>query len=155
MCEAFSGPFSASLPRCVFVLVSLFFGSKASQCLITLYVFPFPGVSGPQCPVLPHYSHPEPWRPSSHFLPGRRLGPQLGRSLVCGAELRADPSPVSPNPRGQNYAFRRESPAGLQRQLPAERDQKHKGDVVKLAEVTRFGLFLLDGMCFLSVLLRN
>lgn len=101
------------------------------------------GVSSPQCSVLPHHRHPEPWRPSSHFLPGRRLGPRLGRSLVCGAELRPDPSPVSPDPHGQNHPFWGEPPAGLQRQLPAEREQIHKGRLVKLLE---FGLFLLDGV---------
>lgn len=105
--------------------------------------FLFPGVSSPRRSVLPHNSHPESWGPSSHFLPGRRLGPQLGRSCVCGAKLRPDPSTVSPSPHRQNYPFRRESQAGLQRQLQAEWDQNHKGNVVKLAEVTEFGLFLL------------
>lgn len=130
-----------SFPLSLSVLGSLLFRiSVGSQAPCTLDVFLFPGVSSPRCSVLPYNSHPEPWGPSTYFLPGRRLGTRLGRSRVCRAELRPDPSGVSPNPHCQNHAFRGESQAGLQRQLPAEWEQKHKGKAFNLAEVTEFGL---------------
>lgn len=118
----------------------LYWGVCSGQAPCTLDVFLFPGVSSPRCSVLPYDSHPEPRGPSTYLLPGRRLGTRLGPSRVCRAELRPGPTGVSPNPHCQNHAFRRESQAGLQRQLPAEWEQKHKGEAVNLAEVTDFGL---------------